>query len=239
MNYATWSGSRWNLEAVIPPTNCPGLAHCSGAGEAVDAFGVIAGRPQQLPRALEVRPQVREHRRRQQRLEVVARHPERHRSSRRHAREVHHRGVVHPVPAEVLRIVLFTHERKRRRQGLEVALDGAARDLVALAPQVALECGPEDHDHDDGSTHRHEERIPVDLIVEMNAQFNGDNRIAGAVEQETHERVLLLSPGIRIGLGERGFVFGSVGVPVWQDVGLREVETDVRASLGAGLSFGR
>jgi len=118
----------------------------------------------------------------------------------------------------------------------ETALGDLSSFGVALVHRLG---GPEGHDHDDGSTHQHGGRIPVDLIVEMNAQLKRDNKIAGAVEQETHERMLLFSPGVRIGLGERGFVFGSVAVPVWQDVGLRDVETDVKASFGAGLSFGR
>jgi hypothetical protein len=92
------------------------------------------------------------------------------------------------------------------------------------------------HAHD---PHQH----ALDLIdyVDFSLELNGSERerltISGVEEENSGGHILLLSPGVRVGLGHRWSFYTSVGIPLVNDLNGVQSETELRVIGGFSLVF--
>jgi hypothetical protein len=91
--------------------------------------------------------------------------------------------------------------------------------------------GPEAHDH-----HRHHHPA-LDGIVELNAEWEGRQTVAGLVDRFSGGRSLWLSPGLRYVAAARWSLSGSVGLPLYQRIRQSHPNNTLRASISLGRAF--
>lgn len=100
---------------------------------------------------------------------------------------------------------------------------------------------PDDHGPDETADHTHapgpEHRASLDVMLELNGEWQEKIEIDGARDSNSGGTLLYLSPGARLNLSPRWSVFGSVGIPVAQDVNGKNHETDYRITGGVSLAF--
>jgi hypothetical protein len=77
----------------------------------------------------------------------------------------------------------------------------------------------------------------VDLVLELNGDARGKDDIDGADEAHSGGHIVYISPGIRMGLGHRWSVFGSVGIPVVNDQNGQQSDPDYRIIGGISTTF--
>jgi hypothetical protein len=100
--------------------------------------------------------------------------------------------------------------------------------------------GEHHHEHEHGGEeHEHaEHHAPtVDLVLELNGEWEGRQKVAGVVEQESGGRVLYLSPGVRLTVSEGWAASLSLGLPVAQRIRLSHPENDYRLVMGVARAF--
>ena len=99
---------------------------------------------------------------------------------------------------------------------------------------------PEHHDkpehHEEGGDHEHAEVAPHshqswDAFVEMNAEWEGRQRVDGELEQASGGKALWISPGARFNAASGLSIAASVGVPAWQRIRASHPENRYRLQL--------
>jgi hypothetical protein len=75
------------------------------------------------------------------------------------------------------------------------------------------------------------------LVLELNGEWEGVQRVSGVKEENSSGSQILLSPGARFSPVEGVSLYGSLGVPIVSDLGLGHAETDYRVLVGASKSF--
>jgi len=105
---------------------------------------------------------------------------------------------------------------------------------LALSYRAWSPDGAHEHRH-----HHHAAGIVdfIDLALELNGDVRGKDEINSVMEEHSGGHVLYVSPGLRIGLGHRGSVFSSLGVPIVNDLNGRQSEPDYRIIAGFSVTF--
>jgi hypothetical protein len=85
------------------------------------------------------------------------------------------------------------------------------------------------HLHEEGGPHSHSS---WDLILELNGEWEGRQRIRGETEDDSGGNVIYLSPGVRFTSGNNWSGVLSVGVPVAQSIRRSHPENDYRVIVG-------
>ncbi|MFQ5655169.1 MAG: transporter [Planctomycetota bacterium] len=124
----------------------------------------------------------------------------------------------------------------------EGAQDTNLGDLLSYNLAAVYRLGGSDaHDHEGPSAaddhHHAPARLTWDLIVEANGEWREKIDIDGGRDDDSGGHLIYASPGIRVNLDERWSFFGSVGIPVFQDVNGNAHETDLRLVLGVSVGF--
>ena len=100
--------------------------------------------------------------------------------------------------------------------------------------------GNDDH-HSDGEDHHHMEaphgHASWDVFVEFTGEWEGRQKIDGVVDEHSGGKSLWVSPGARYNTANGFSIGGSVGVPVWQDIGESHPDNDYRLIVSIGRSF--
>jgi outer membrane putative beta-barrel porin/alpha-amylase len=92
--------------------------------------------------------------------------------------------------------------------------------------------GHHSHSHETPA-HRH---VNWDLILELNGEWQGKQRVAGVSDPNSGGNLIYLSPGFRMSDGSWGATV-SVGVPVLQDLNGVQHDTELRLVLGLSKGF--
>jgi hypothetical protein len=95
----------------------------------------------------------------------------------------------------------------------------------------------EDHDHEGGEhehTARHGHRS-WDAFVELTAEWEGRQRVAGEIEEASGGKAVWLTPGARFNSASGFSVALAVGAPVWQRIRASHPDNDYRVTLSIGL----
>jgi hypothetical protein len=91
---------------------------------------------------------------------------------------------------------------------------------------------------DNGHEHHHQSELKGlkwDLIMELNGETRGKNKIFGISETNSGGTTVYLSPGVKVSAGNGIGGFISLGIPVLQN--LNGTQTDVDNRIVAGISF--
>jgi hypothetical protein len=92
-----------------------------------------------------------------------------------------------------------------------------------------------------GRKHTHEEPAPqpgpaLDLVLELNGEWHGHEKVAGVRDENSGGNVVYLSPGLRLSMNKwSGFL--SVGIPVVNHVDGVQAEPDWRLLTGVAVNF--
>jgi hypothetical protein len=93
------------------------------------------------------------------------------------------------------------------------------------------------HHHDEGDGHgAHEDGITLDGVIELNGEWEGRQREAGAVDLYSGGKALFVSPGLRLNTGGWSFTLGT-SVPLAQGIRPSHSDTRYRVRLGIGRAL--
>jgi hypothetical protein len=119
----------------------------------------------------------------------------------------------------------------------EGAQDTRLGDRLNLNAAVVYSLSGGGEHHEDGHEHEHEARPAWAVILEANHEWEGQQEIAGVVEDDSGSEVLWLSPGVRYTAPKGWSAAVSAGLPVWQNVGLSHPENGFRIVAQVGTTF--
>ncbi len=107
---------------------------------------------------------------------------------------------------------------------------------IAASYRLYLPKEEKGHEH---HHHSHKKKIVdyVDLVLELNGDYRDRVEISNAKDANTGGHTLYLSPGIRIGIGERWSLYSSLGIPIINDLGGIQSEPDIRITAGISTTF--
>jgi hypothetical protein len=95
-----------------------------------------------------------------------------------------------------------------------------------------------EHEHGEGAhEHAHPDDPALDLILELNGEWEGRQKVAGAVEEESGGQVLYLSPGVRLSMPEGWAASLSLSLPFAQRIRLSHPQNDYRVGVGVARVF--
>jgi hypothetical protein len=100
--------------------------------------------------------------------------------------------------------------------------------------------GPPEHDHAEDSgheAHEHHHHASWDVFAGTTVEWEGRQRIAGAVEQESGGTTVWLTPGLRYNAASEFSLAAAVGVPVWQDIRASHPDNRMRVIVSLGKAF--
>ena len=110
--------------------------------------------------------------------------------------------------------------------------------------------GPSEHHHNEGAGHGgdhsdgtdHHMGAPHghsswDAFVELTGEWEGHQRVDGVADEHSGSKTIWLSPGARYNTANGFSIGGSVGVPVWQDIGESHPDNDYRLIVSVGRAF--
>jgi len=127
-----------------------------------------------------------------------------------------------------------------RRGAQATTLGDRAQANLSLSYRLGGEA-PHGHsdDHHMHEHHQHSTAGPgaVDLVLELNGEWEGRQTVAGVVERESGGRVLYLSPGVRFNAPSGWAASLSVGLPVAQKIRLSHPENGYRLTAGVAKAF--
>lgn len=83
----------------------------------------------------------------------------------------------------------------------------------------------------------HRQLWTLDLVLELNGISAGRNFLDGEIDEASGGNVVFLSPGLRLGRGERWSGYVSAGIPVIQDQNPGQHSIEFRYTLGLAGSF--
>jgi hypothetical protein len=114
---------------------------------------------------------------------------------------------------------------------------------IALSHQF----GGEGVAHHDGPNHHHGDELDEhpeaaprpswDAFVELSGEWEGRQRIAGEVEEESGSKAIWLAPGARFTSAEGMSFAASLGVPLWQRIRRSHPDNDFRLTVAVGKAF--
>lgn len=100
----------------------------------------------------------------------------------------------------------------------------------------AHEAGDGTHGHAHSHAAEASPGAALDLILELNGEWHGQQETAGAKDQNSGGTTIYVSPGLRLSIDQwSGFV--SVGVPVVTELGGIQAEPEWRITTGASVTF--
>jgi hypothetical protein len=106
--------------------------------------------------------------------------------------------------------------------------------------------GPPEHHHDDAeehedgredhhaTPHRHQS---WDAFVELTGEWEGRQKVEGALEQASGGKCVWLAPGARFNAASGFSVAAAVALPVWQRIRASHPANDYRLTLSVGKGF--
>ena len=104
--------------------------------------------------------------------------------------------------------------------------------------------GPPEHHHKEAAHHHDEEAAPKahghyswDAFVELTGEWEGRQKVAGELEEDSGGKSAWISPGARYNSASGLSVAASVGLPVWQKIGASHPDNDYRLTLAVGKAF--
>jgi hypothetical protein len=130
-----------------------------------------------------------------------------------------------------------------RRGAQDTRLGDRAQYNLSLAYRLGGEAPHEhgEHDHAPGTPpHEHvppPQSTAVDLVLELNGEWEGRQRESGVIEAESGGHTLYLSPGVRVTPSPRWSASLSLGLPVVQRIRLSHPENGFRLVAGLGWAF--
>jgi hypothetical protein len=100
----------------------------------------------------------------------------------------------------------------------------------------------EPHEHSGGEEHEHSGAAPHghsswDAFVELTGEWEGRQRVAGEVEQESGGAAAWIAPGARFNAASGWSAALSAGVPVWQDIRSSHPDNRFRVQLALATGF--
>jgi len=122
------------------------------------------------------------------------------------------------------------------------AMEGAQKitlgDLLTYNLSASYRLNPEaGHSHESEQTAASHTHLAWDVVLELNGEWRGRDKVAGATEENSGGSLLYLSPGVRMSVGGRWSAYLSMGIPVFENVNGVQHETRLRAILGIGMAF--
>jgi hypothetical protein len=117
----------------------------------------------------------------------------------------------------------------------DTTLGDRAQYNVSISHRIG---GGDEHHHDDeaAAPHHHHEAA-WDLILEANGEWEGRQRVGGAVEEASGGNVIYLSPGVRFVSSAGWSAFLSAGLPIVQDIRASHPDNRFRVVAGASWAF--
>lgn len=79
--------------------------------------------------------------------------------------------------------------------------------------------------------------LPADLMLEVNGVWQAQKTVEGSRDPDSGGHLILLSPGLRLLLGQRWSAYASWGLPVVQNLRGDQGEATFRVVVGASASF--
>ena len=125
--------------------------------------------------------------------------------------------------------------------GVSVGMPAGPVDIDFDASYIYVTEGTQDTDLGDrvhyniGASHDVSPRWT--LVLELNGEWEGAQRVGGVKEENSGGSQILLSPGARFSPMEGVSFYGSFGVPIVSNLGLGHAETDYRVLVGASKAF--
>ena len=111
-------------------------------------------------------------------------------------------------------------------------------DRAQAGIAVSRRFGPPEHHHEAGHGNEHEHQAAAphghrswDAFVEMTGEWEGRQKVDGAIEEASGGKSLWLSPGARFNSAGGLSVAASVGVPAWQRIRASHPENRYRLLL--------
>jgi len=77
----------------------------------------------------------------------------------------------------------------------------------------------------------------MDAIIEANGEWKQRQRIAGSVDEDSGGSAIFISPGLRLIFGQKWSLYGTVSIPVHQDLNGIQDETNLKALVGVSAVF--
>ena len=134
--------------------------------------------------------------------------------------------------------------QKASRGAQRTRLGDRAQAGVAFSHRFGEHGPPHEHHHDDSdaSDHDHDHDVhqhhaSIDAIIELNEEWEGRARVAGAIDPYSGASVLWLSPGVRLTSKAGWSMSSSIGVAVAQHVRASHPNNDYRLWLSVGRYF--
>jgi hypothetical protein len=101
--------------------------------------------------------------------------------------------------------------------------------------------GPPEHHHDEDEEHgeeRDEHRHQSwGVFIEAVGEWEGRQRVAGAIERDTGGTALWLTPGVRFNSASGLSLTAAAGIPVWQDIRPAHADNRLRLTLALSKAF--
>ena len=115
---------------------------------------------------------------------------------------------------------------------------------------ISRHFGPAEHHHEEaaghdnhaeGGEHHHMDaphpHASWDAFVEFTGEWEGRQEVDGITDEHSGGKSLWLSPGARYNAANGFSIGGSVGIPVWQDIGVSHPDNDYRLIVSIGRAF--
>lgn len=123
------------------------------------------------------------------------------------------------------------------RLSTEGKQDTTLGDVVAFDAALAFRLLPRaGHEHDHGAAEPHG-HAALDLLLEINGEWRGEDETAGVDNPNSGGRVIFLSPGVRYAFAGGWIASLSVGVPVVTDLNGFQSEPEYRVIGGVSAGF--
>jgi hypothetical protein len=120
-------------------------------------------------------------------------------------------------------------------------------DRAQAGLAVSHRFGPPEHRHEAADAHDHEGgehehtgrhgHQSWDAFVELTAEWEGRQRIAGEIEEASGGKGIWLTPGARFNSASGLSVALAVGAPVWQRIRASHPDSNYRMTLSIGWAF--
>ena len=94
-----------------------------------------------------------------------------------------------------------------------------------------------EHHHDEETAHQPHGHSSWDAFVELTGEWEGRQKIAGELEEDSGGKGIWFSPGARFNSAGGLSVAASIGLPVWQKIRASHPDNDYRLTLAVGKAF--
>lgn len=101
--------------------------------------------------------------------------------------------------------------------------------------------GPAEHHHHDDDDHDLHDaphgHAAWDIFIEAAGEWEGRQKVAGEIEEDSGGKAIWLSPGARFTSPSGFSVSGAIGLPIWQRIRPSHPDNDFRLTLAVGKAF--